>query len=197
MNRTISYILTFSAGVAIGVAASWKAFKTYYEKIVQEEIDSIYDSLSSNSTEPEEQKDEIIVNEVIEEKKNYAEVLSSEGYAGKEITDEEVSDVRPKVISDSEFAALDETEYDIITLTYYSDGILSDDRDDIIYDIDDIIGEDSLEAFNDVDEGGNPVDTIYVVNDEMGTAYEILRDNRAYESVSRKLHRGSHLDSDT
>lgn len=197
MNKTFSYILTFSTGVAIGVAASWKILKNYYEKIAQEEIDSVYDSLYPKTTEPEEPKNEVTAKVTVEEKKTYAEVLTSTGYAGKEITDEEVSDVKPKVISDSEFAALDETEYDIITLTYYSDGILSDDRDDIIYDIDDIIGADSLDAFNDLDENGNPVDTIYVVNDELGTAYEILRDNRAYESVSRKLHRESHLDDDT
>jgi len=196
MNKTFSYILTFSAGVAIGVAASWKLLKDHYEKITQEEIDSFYDSLSPSKNH-EEETHETEVNEVVVAKKEYADVLTATGYAGKEITDEEVSDVRPKVISDSEFAALDENEYDIITLTYYADGILSDDRDDIIYDIDDIIGEDSLEAFKDVDERGNPVDTIYVVNDELGTAYEILRDNREYESVTRKLYRGSHLDNDT
>lgn len=196
MNKTFSYVLTFSAGVAIGVAASWKVLKTHFEKIAQEEIDSIYDSLSP-SKEPEEPAVETVTDEVAEVKKEYAEVINATGYAGKEITDEEVSDVRPKVISDSEFAALDENEYDIITLTYYADGILSDDKDDIIYDVDDVIGEESLEAFNDVDDHGNPVDTIYVVNDEFGTAYEILRDNRDYESVSRKLYRGPHLDNDT
>ena len=196
MNRTVKYVLTFSAGVAIGVAASWKLLKTHFEKITQDEIDSIYATLCP-PVETEKTENDDAVESVTDEREEYATVLSSTGYAGKEITGEEVSDVRPKVISDTEFAALDEDAYDIITLTYYSDGILSDDRDDIIYDIDDIIGESSLDQFNDVDEHGNPVDTIYVVNDEMGTAYEILRDNRAYESVSRKLHRESHLDDDT
>lgn len=195
MNKIVTHGFAFAAGVAVGVAVSYKYLKTYFEKIAQEEIDSVYESLAPAQKESEEPTKKDVEDEIVLEKVEYADVLTSTGYAGKEITEKEVSDVKPYVISDSEFAALDDSEYDIITLTYYSDGILSDDRDDIIYDIDDIIGEESLEHFDDVDENGNPVDTIYVVNDELGTAYEILRDNRAYESVTRKLHRESHHDT--
>lgn len=196
MNRSVGYILTFTAGVAIGVAASYKALKTHFERITQEEIDSFYETVKPEKTEEAEKAIEIEKAES-EHIKKFIGIVNDMGYAGKEVTEEEVADVtKPYVITDTEFAALDETEYDIITLTYYADGILSDDKDDIIYDIDDIVGEDSLAHFDDANEHGKSVDTIYVVNDELGTAYEILRDNREYESASRKLYRESHRDDE-
>lgn len=202
MNRTIGYILAFTAGAAVGVAASYKLLKKHFERITQEEIDSFYATVSPDkkADKTEEQKleeREEVKKANLEARQEYSDILSSTGYAGKEVTEKEVADVtKPYVITDAEFAALDETEYDILTLTYYADGILSDDADDIIYDIDDIVGEDSLSHFDDIDDNGKTVDTIYVINDELGTAYEILRDNREYESASRKLYRETHRDDE-
>ena len=43
MNNTFKNVLIFAAGAFIGSAVTWKLVKTKYEKIAQEEIDSVKD----------------------------------------------------------------------------------------------------------------------------------------------------------
>ena len=50
--------------------------------------------------------------------------------------------------------------------------------DDVIYNVDNVIGEDSLNHFGEYEE-----DSVFVRNDSMATDYEILRDLRAYSDV--------------
>ena len=59
-----------------------------------------------------------------------------------------------------------------------ADGVLADDMDEIIEDVDEVVGEDSLNHFGEFEE-----DSVYVRNDERKCDYEILRDNRNYADV--------------
>ena len=86
-----------------------------------------------------------------------------------------MSDDAPYVIPPEEFG---ETDYEIISLTYYADGILADDMDDIVDDVDDIVGADSLTHFGEYEE-----DSVFVRNDLREVDYEILRDPRKYSDV--------------
>jgi hypothetical protein len=63
-------------------------------------------------------------------------------------------------------------------LTYYSDGVLTDENDEVLEDVEDIIGIDSLNHFGEYEE-----DSVYVRNDEKLCDYEILLDNRNYSDV--------------
>ena len=82
----------------------------------------------------------------------------------------------PYVISPEEF---DENEdYNTVSLTYYADGVLTDERDNVIVDVDSIVGEDSLNHFGEYED-----DSVFVRNDELQTDYEILLDTRNYGDI--------------
>lgn len=89
---------------------------------------------------------------------------------------EEMDASKPYVISPEEFG---ECDYAIISLTYYTDGTLTNDRDKIIANVDELIGEDSLNHFGEYEE-----DSVFVRNDELQTDFEILKDYRAFSEIS-------------
>lgn len=210
MNKSL-YLATFIAGAAIGSAATWFYTKTKYERIAQEEIDSVKKAFSKkndNDTEMNNAEPEPIVEErntayeeakqkaeAAREKPNmmeYATMLNEERYVdeetpkikktskkkSKKIKEEEVKVVeeRPYVISPDEFGEMD--DYETISLTYFEDGVLTDDEYNIIEDIESMIGEDSLTHFGEYED-----DSVFVRNDAAQCDYEILRDMRSYEDI--------------
>lgn len=65
-------------------------------------------------------------------------------------------------------------------LTYYADGILTDDTNDIVVDAVTLVG-DIAQFFEDED-----TDVVYMRNDFLGFDYEIVRDPRSYLSIVGK-----------
>lgn len=83
---------------------------------------------------------------------------------------------RPYLITEAQFD--EDEDYDVLTLTYFADGMLADDGDNAM-------GRDEIEASVGLtfsSHFGNG-DVVYIRNDERKTNYEILRDERAYEEV--------------
>ena len=87
--------------------------------------------------------------------------------------------MRPYVICPEEFGEMD--EYETESLTYYADGVLTDDFDNEIEDVDDLVGEESLSTFGDYED-----DSVFVRNDKYKTDYEILLDDRKFSEIIRK-----------
>ena len=85
----------------------------------------------------------------------------------------------PYIISPEEFGAFD--DYETISLTYYEDQILADDDDELVDDIEDIVGFDSLTHFGEYED-----DSVFVRNDRLKCDYEILMDHRKYSDVIKK-----------
>ena len=54
-------------------------------------------------------------------------------------------------------------------MNYYEDGVLADDWDEPIEDIDKVVGKDSLTHFGEYED-----DSVYVRNDRLKCEYEIL-----------------------
>ena len=178
MNSTLSNIIIFVAGAAIGSFATWKYVKTKYERFANEEIAEMREYYTSRGKRAEVETVDDAMSE--EDKKEYNELIEKNGYtnyAEKE-EEEEMDDTRePYVIMPDQFSEL--ADYDTISLTYYADGVLaSDDTDEIIENVDELIGEDSLNHFGEFED-----DSVYVRNDERKCDYEILRDNRTYTEV--------------
>ena len=67
---------------------------------------------------------------------------------------------KPYVIAPEEFG--EEYEYDTISLTYYSDRVLTDDDDEIVEDVEDVVGFESLESFGEYED-----DSVFVRNDRL------------------------------
>ena len=88
---------------------------------------------------------------------------------------------KPYVISPEEFG---EADYNIVSLNYYADGVLANDFDEVVDDVENTVGEDFEEHFGDYEE-----DSVFVRNDELGLDYEILRDMRNFSDVVKNHSR--------
>lgn len=149
-----------------------------------EEFDDSYDSDDSDDEEPKsEQKiDRNNKPDIVE----YAKILSETGYTNyAERQDkkekkgvEPVEDERPYVISPDEFGEKD--GYENVTLTYYADGVLTDYFDNVISNVDEVVGLDSLDHFGEYED-----DVVFVRNEKMETDYEILRDLRDFNESDK------------
>lgn len=183
MSKTLSYIFMFSLGAAVGSAVAWRMLKTKYEQIAQEEIDSVKEVFQKRQSELEKAHKSVEAEETVSEeiKEAYEEIardyntISTE--RAKERKEESVKK-KPYVISPDEFGMLD--EYDDITLTYYADGVLIDDGGEVIKNIDEVVGKESLKHFGDY---AGDEDSVYVRNDAKKTDYEILRDYDRYADI--------------
>lgn len=179
--------LIFIAGLAIGAAAGCLAsrayFKDKYAKEAQANINALIEDFrrkkenaaaevnaeESKSEEPEPASSE-------EDKAAYKQLVAN--LYGK-INESDDHDVfKPYVISPEEFGMKD--GYDTVSLTYFSDHVVGDDRDRPLSDadIDAIIGRESLSCF-----GMHEDDCVHVRNDRTKCDYEILMDPRTYDEV--------------
>lgn len=167
MNNTLSKFVIFTVGAALGSAVTWKFVKTKYERIAQEEIDSVKEAYATSKAEKEE---EIIREEIRSES---AKIIEKFSYASSiEKEEEKVDTRRPYVIPPSDF---DEVGYDTVSLEYYEDGVLVDDRGNIIRNVDEMIGIDPEEHFGEYED-----DSVFVRDDRVKIDYEILRHEGSY-----------------
>lgn len=196
MNKTLFNVFLFTAGAAVGSVVTWKVVKTKYEQILQEEIDSVKETwahLNQQKADDDVSDEEGCVadEEVseIEEEENpevieYHKLASRYKQPGEETEndtegggDEEVPYINgPYVITPTEFAD-GNYDHDIYCLTYYSDGVLSNDWYEEL-DVDETIGLDSLEHFGDHAE-----DVVHVRNERLRADYEVVRDYRTYAEM--------------
>lgn len=198
IRNEVIYAAVFAVGAAVGSLATWKIVKTKYEKIAQEEIDSVKEvytkkmigeeidlSLSvgidpdeDNRTLEEKLKDLKIVTD------EYTSIIQNQGYASNTVAPESKKEVekvvidRPYVISPEEYGELG---YEEIELTYYADEVLADDQNELVEDVDDIVGLDSLKRFGEFED-----DSVHVRNDALHADYEILLDSRTYAEAKAK-----------
>ena len=74
---------------------------------------------------------------------------------------------------------MDENEdYETVSLTYYADGVLTDEFGNVIEDVEGMVGKESLTHFGEYEE-----DSVFVRNDSLKTDYEILRDTYNYSDT--------------
>lgn len=183
----------FLAGATVGAAGAWFYCKRYYGQIAQEEIDSVKAAFAErkpdilknkepnkNSTDNKQKAD---MAKLKPDLVDYAAKLQAEGYTNysahseKNNKNEEENAVeKPHVISPDEYGDCD---YTLISLTYYSDGVLADDDDEIVEDIDNNVGADFAEHFGDYE-----MDSVHIRNDRRRCDYEICKDNRSYAAVT-------------
>lgn len=182
MSNTFKDLFIFAIGAAIGSVVTWKFVKDKYERIAQEEIESVKEVFSSREEalkKTEEVKKEEELKEASDKLNNLGYKTSySEFSESKRKEDAQVD--KPYVISPDEFGEL--YDYDQISLRYYSDGVLVDDADDEIVDnIEEIVGFDSLNHFGEYED-----DSVFVRNDRLKVDYEILLDLGTYEEARKK-----------
>lgn len=189
MNNKVVNFIMFTAGAAAGSVVTWKLLKTKYEKLAQEEINSVKEVFSRREKELESKVDEAPEPNQEEPSKSeeqiaYEAKLTNLGYTDysniNDKDDEPVSSVSPYVISPDEFGCAE--GYDFINLTYYADGILADDDGDII-DVEETIGSEALRRFGEYEP-----DVVHVRNDVRRVDYEVCRDLETYKEADGRAY---------
>lgn len=185
MNKHIlSKFLLFAAGAAVGSAVTWKLMNETYKRMADEEIKSMreyfegkYEDREPRSEEKDTDENAPVLDTVAIAE--CAEVIGNLGYTDyRNVTpNKEVNDVdEPYVISPEEFGELG--DYETHSLTYFKDGILTDDKNVPLEDVDDVVGYDSLDHFGEYED-----DSVFVRNDRLKADFEILLDSRRYADL--------------
>lgn len=194
MNSKVSFILGTIIGAGIGVAGTYSYFKDKYEKLAEKDFNSrrVFDE--DKKDESEEPVAEKTADSRTVDKPSIAEYaarLQKEGYVNySDMQDkkqkQEIGVDKPYVIQPSDFGEFD--DYEKISLTYTADGVLLDDMNEIVDDIEETVGEDSLEHFGEYED-----DSVYVRNDAKKCDYEILLDKRNYQEIFETQPHGTEM----
>ena len=198
---------TFVTGLVIGSVITYVVVKDKFEKIAQEEIDSVKEVFGRRVEKEADKKVEKIAEKEVEKirkeyneydnlTKNYTNYSKNETKENnEEDEDEEVCENdedgvelfeverasdsdRPYVIDPWDFGG--EDGYDTVTLIYYADDVLTDSDNNVIEDedIDDFVGADFAEHFGEYEK-----DCVCVRNDRLKIDYEICRDIIKYSTL--------------
>ena len=186
MNRKLSNVLLFTAGVAVGSLVTWRYFKTKYE-VVEDEIE---EKIEEPEGESEEDDPEVLESKMSYKKpplKEYVKMVEDNGYAPKthvEEVEEEIANgeqgdediYEPFIIRPEEYGELH--AYETLSLNYYADGVLTDELDNPIEDVESLVPADFADHFGEYED-----DVVHVRNDNLECDYEILRDLRKFTDV--------------
>lgn len=186
MNKTTSTALAFVIGAVAGAAGAWYALKDRYERLVEEEVDSVREAFFRARRNETEKRDTPI--EYISDDRSYEHDETEKRdtpidyYSISAPKDEEKEDEPkdgPYVITPREYGSID--DYEQIILVFWKDHVLTDDNFDIVEDIEDCVGFESLNHFGEYMD-----DVVYVRNDRTKCDYEISLDLRTYDEVVRE-----------
>lgn len=172
----------FGAGALVGAVVAAKAVREKYQQEAEEEIAEMREYYREKEQKRREAEEYEAVVEVKEETESeYKEIVKDEGYTNytqyndvkpEEKIDDDVEDEwTPSIIDPEEFG--EDPSYDTATLTYFKDGVLADEVDEVMDPK--MVGEENLKIF---DEFG--ARSIYVRNDEHMIDFEIIRDEYPY-----------------
>ena len=188
MNRKLSNVLLFTAGVAVGSLVTWRYFKSKYE-VVEDEIEEKTEE-TEGETETEDEDPEVSESKMSYKKpplKEYVKMVEDNGYVPKthmEEVEEEIANgewddkdvYEPFIIRPEEYGELH--AYETLSLNYYADGVLTDELDNPIEDVESLVPADFADHFGEYED-----DVVHVRNDNLECDYEILRDLRKFTDV--------------
>ena len=179
-------LFIFAAGLAIGAVAGACVIKNKVLADAKEEIEEVREYYRSKAGET---ADEVVeeVKEVVEEVKEVVQEIKNDSDKRTYVNYNKLASTYkpqeeptrfddPFIIDPSEFG--EDPEYDTMTLTYFADGVLVDDVDEVIEEPDIVVGLENLKVF---EEFG--ASSIYVRNDIYKTDYEVIRDDWNYSDI--------------
>lgn len=181
MNNAAKFIFAFALGAAAGSLVANKVLKSKYERITQEEIDAYKAYVKGRNSKAEETA-ETPKEESTDDSDEEADAFMGLTNQYRSESDREEDGEKLKrsmnihVISPEEYD--DIPDYQKKSLTYYADGVIADEFDNIIENPDDIVGENIDDHFGEYEE-----DSVFVRNDELKCDFEILRDIQTYSEA--------------
>ena len=184
--KTVKGIFIFVIGVVSGTFVGAQIAKKKYEEIANEEIEEIRAYYKEREKEVKEVEEPNAVEAPeeksieVEERKQYDNIIKRGNYMA--VDEEEQNNVCDEAypIDPSEFGndGRNATE----TLTYFADGVLVNEVDEVIEDPDLVVGRHHIDIFNEFPDAT----CVYVRNDLDGTDYEILKDDWCWSDFNEK-----------
>lgn len=153
MNKELYFIL----GAAVGSVFTWLLLKDKYEKVAQEEIDSVKETFKKET-----------------ERLSNIKVAAEEAMKTYNTIKRDIPEDSSYVIAPYQFGEF--PDYNQVCVKYYEDGTIVGDKGDILDDINGITEEDFLEHFGEYED-----DSVYYRDDMRCCDYEILRVPGRYE----------------
>ena len=189
----------FATGALVGAAVAAKAVREKYQQEAEEEIAEMreyYRELKKEATKvdtteddtKEESKEDF---RPIEELAEAEGIIKDKGYVNytnyndtdysENNKEEQVDEDEIYIINPEDYGG-ENGEYDTVSLTYFKDGVLADEVDEIItYDV--VGGMENLQPFEDYPD----CTAVYVRDDNIMVDYEILRDPYQYDEYKWDL----------
>ena len=182
-------VLIFVAGAATGAFVTYKFVAKYYKDESDKEIQSVIDTFNerkNNLREEIKKENEMKVEKENktnkkEDKEQNATIIHTENYGSVDVETaaEQLINMSPEdaanfiIIHPNDYG--DQDDYELKSWLLWSDGVLTDDNDEIIENPSEFIG-DALSHFGDYED-----DSVYVRNRADKIDYEILKTEREYE----------------
>lgn len=206
MNRGLCFLL----GAAVGAVAAYFVTKAHYEQEFEfEEFDPEEYRERKEREQDQEESAEPIREDYINPRKlsesnlnkpsimEYAERIRKEGYkdytaSGTKKLEKSVEEAKEvmeergkkliEYISPEDFG--EDDNYNTTCWIYTSDGVLMDDANDEVNDVDisNTVGSDFADHFGEFEP-----DAVHVRNDDIEMYFEILRDERTFEQIRQTL----------
>lgn len=184
MSNLLNNVIIFAAGAAIGSVVTWKIVENKYRQAVNDEIESLKEEYNQRLEEKI-----TIAKSQFDDKPDIQEYVKLYGKAVNE--EDEEYEIKRKKEDDGPVEPRDNgayiippesydenDDYDSQELTYYADGILTDEYGTIIEDVEELVVADFASHFGEYAEHA-----VYVRNEWLECDYEITRDLRNYHDV--------------
>ena len=196
MSNGLKNLLIFLGGAGTGAAGMYLFLKHFSKKPEDEEaeyfyVDSIDTEHAAKVLEQHENlnKPEIglYVKEIKENgfidytKFSEKEKIEEKGSSDEDLKEKVVEEKEIRVIDEQYFDGLSDEDYRFVGYSYFNDGVLADENNEKIEEdeIETSVGTEWESYFKDPE-----CDAVYVVNERLHVAYEILRDLRIYKDVA-------------
>ena len=167
----------FAAGVVAGAVAGAYLVKDKVMADAKQEIEEVREYYKSKKESKKEETVEEQPAEEVKEEKEYKTIVENSGYVNynkpEQVAQHSVLEDEPYSIDPEEFGDKEEEGWDTMTLTYFADGVLIDDTDEVVEQPEVVVGLDNLKIFEEFPDAT----CVYVRNETWRTDFEILKDD--------------------
>lgn len=191
-------LIWFGIGAVLGGAVTYVAVRDKFTTMMDEEIEEVrkyYKSKMESLVEPKQGVAEEVKVEV-EIEREYKEIItdySPTNYVDDEcdIDEEEgyVTIIESRDLTNGvEFNEVSKIEhyqvgdqplYDTETLIFYADGVVTNEEDEVIKNVEELVGQEALTWLKESED-----QSIFVRNDPMRTDYELIKDDWKFSDLT-------------
>ena len=170
-------LFIFAAGVVAGAVAGAYLVKDKVMADAKQEIEEVREYYKSKKESKKEETVEEQPVEEVKEEKEYKAIVENSGYVNynkpEQVAQHSVLEDEPYSIDPEEFGDKEEEGWDTMVLTYFADGVLIDDTDEVVEQPEVVVGLDNLKIFEEFPDAT----CVYVRNETWRTDFEILKDD--------------------